>query len=240
MLTTDGTLLGGRVRYSQPADGYRTGIEPVLLAASVPARPGQRILEGGVGAGAGLLCLACRVPGVLGVGIEIDPAMAALARTNIEANGRSELTVETADLGAWQASQTFDHAFSNPPWHEVTSTPSPLARRRLATHEGGLTLEAWISALQRPLAPGGTLTLLVPAGHVGRALAGLHGSGFGRVVLVPLWPKAGRDAKLLLVQGCKGRRDPDRITAGLMLHDDDGRFSPGAQALLQDAAGLPI
>lgn len=240
MLTTDGSLLGGRVRYSQPTDGYRTGIEPVLLAASVPARPGQRILEGGVGAGAGLLCLACRMPGILGVGVEIDPAMAALARLNIEANGQPGLTVETADLAAWQPSQTFDHAFSNPPWHDAAATPSPLARRRLATHEAGLTLEAWIGTLHRPLVLGGTLTLMVPAGHAGRVLAGLQGAGFGRVVLMPLWPKSGRDAKLLLVQGCKGRRDPDRITAGLVLHDDDGRFSPEAQALLQDAAPLPI
>lgn len=240
MLTTDGSLLGGRVRYSQPAEGYRTGIEPVLLAASVPARPGQRILEGGAGAGAGLLCLACRVPGVFGIGIEIDPAMAALARLNIEANGHSGLTVETADLATWQASQTFDHAFSNPPWHNAAATPSPLARRRMATHEGDLPLEAWIGALQRPLAAGGTLTLLVPAGHAGRVLTSLHETGFGRVVLIPLWPKPGRDAKLLLVQGCKGRRDPDRITAGLVLHGYDGGFSPAAEALLRDAAPLPI
>ena len=65
MLTSDGCLLDGRVRYAQPAsgsDGYRTGIEPVLLAASIPAQAGQRVLEAGVGAGAGLICLAARVP----------------------------------------------------------------------------------------------------------------------------------------------------------------------------------
>ena len=35
---TDGTLLGGKVIYRQKSSGYRTGIEPVLLAAFVPAR----------------------------------------------------------------------------------------------------------------------------------------------------------------------------------------------------------
>ena len=60
MDTTEGTLLGGRVRYAQPARGYRTGIEPVLLAAAVPAVPGQAVLEAGTGAGAALLCLAAR------------------------------------------------------------------------------------------------------------------------------------------------------------------------------------
>ena len=61
---TDGHLLGGRVSYAQPREGFRSGIEPVLLAAAIPARPGEHVLEGGSGAGAALLCLAARVPGL--------------------------------------------------------------------------------------------------------------------------------------------------------------------------------
>ena len=75
---TRGNLLGGRVSYAQPARGFRSGIEPVLLAAAIPARPGERILEGGSGAGAALLCLAARVGQVQGVGIEQDPALASI------------------------------------------------------------------------------------------------------------------------------------------------------------------
>ncbi|MFT8614000.1 MAG: SAM-dependent methyltransferase, partial [Gluconobacter oxydans] len=37
----EGFLLGGRVRYDQFAKGYRPGLEPVLMAASLPARPGE-------------------------------------------------------------------------------------------------------------------------------------------------------------------------------------------------------
>ena len=61
---TDDHLLGGRVRFSQPARGYRVAIDPVLLAAAVPARRrGARARRGGRhrrgqpvpgGAGAGL------------------------------------------------------------------------------------------------------------------------------------------------------------------------------------------
>ena len=46
------SLLGGRVPYVQPTHGHRSGIEPVLLAASIPARAGHMVLEGGAGAGA--------------------------------------------------------------------------------------------------------------------------------------------------------------------------------------------
>ena len=45
---TDDRLLGGRVRFSQPARGYRVAIDPVLLAAAVPARAGRaRARRGG-------------------------------------------------------------------------------------------------------------------------------------------------------------------------------------------------
>ncbi|MBL4768768.1 MAG: methyltransferase, partial [Rhodobacteraceae bacterium] len=45
----------------QPRKGYRAGIDPMLLAASVPAHAGQSVLELGCGAGAAILCLATRV-----------------------------------------------------------------------------------------------------------------------------------------------------------------------------------
>ena len=35
------------MRYVQPRRGFRSSLEPVLLAAAIPARSGQRVLEGG-------------------------------------------------------------------------------------------------------------------------------------------------------------------------------------------------
>jgi tRNA1(Val) A37 N6-methylase TrmN6 len=74
--TTTGGLLNGRVTYRQFAAGHRSGFEPVLLAASVPAKTGQCVLEAGTGAGAALLCLSARVPGITGYGLERDAATA--------------------------------------------------------------------------------------------------------------------------------------------------------------------
>ncbi|MBF0393554.1 MAG: methyltransferase, partial [Alphaproteobacteria bacterium] len=62
MTFTDDTLLDGRVRLRQPTHGYRAAIDPVFLAAAVPAGAGQRVLDAGCGAGAALLCLCARVP----------------------------------------------------------------------------------------------------------------------------------------------------------------------------------
>ena len=240
MLTTEGWLLDGRVRYAQPLDGYRTGIEPVLLAASVPARAGERVLEAGTGAGAGLLCLAARVPGILGLGIEVDSAMAELARQNVAANGIDGISIVVADIGAWRGDGAFEHAFSNPPWHDPADTLPPLPRRRLATHEGEAPLEGWVAAIRTALRPRGSLTMLLPARQAARAMAAFQAEGFGRLTLFPLWPRPGRDAKLALIRGHVARRGPDRIAPGLVLHDEDGRFSGPAQSLLRDGAALLI
>ena len=79
-------FLGGRVRLWQPLSGYRAGVDPVLLAASVPATAGQTVLELGCGAGAAILCLAARVPGLHLTGVELQPAYADLARRNAAEN----------------------------------------------------------------------------------------------------------------------------------------------------------
>ena len=42
---TEDHLLGGRIRLKQPAAGYRVAIDPVFLAAAIPAEPRR---DGGV------------------------------------------------------------------------------------------------------------------------------------------------------------------------------------------------
>lgn len=238
MDTTTGTLLSGRVSYVQPADGYRTGIEPVFLAAAIPARPGERVLEAGLGAGAGLLCLGARVPGVLAAGVELDPAMADLARANLAANGLSDWPVTTADIMDLQWPARFDHAYANPPWHDPAGTPSTNARRLLAKQAQTAGLEEWAAALARLLRPGGSLTLILPAAATSRGLAALNGAGCGSITLLPLWPKPLQAARLMIFQGLRDRRGPDRMLPGLILHQDDGGFTTAAEGVLRQGCGL--
>lgn len=238
METTEGTLLGGRVRYRQPFQGYRTGIEPVLLAASIPARPGQRVLEAGTGAGAGLLCLAARLPGLVGLGIERDPAMAALARHNLADNGQP-FGILDADVSAARGAGPVDHAFANPPWHDAAATRSPDSMRDAATHREAAGLSAWIEALGACLAPRGTITLVLPASLAGEATALLHAAGLKRLTLFPLWPRAGACAKIVLVQALAGP-GPSRITAGLVLHGGGPGYTAATEAVLRDGAGLSL
>jgi tRNA1(Val) A37 N6-methylase TrmN6 len=65
-------FLGGRLKIKQPLRGYRAGVDPVLLAASVNAYEGEDILDLGCGVGVASLCLSQRVSGLNIYGIEIQ------------------------------------------------------------------------------------------------------------------------------------------------------------------------
>jgi tRNA1(Val) A37 N6-methylase TrmN6 len=240
---TDDALLGGRVRLRQPEEGYRAAIDPVLLAAAVPARAGEQVLEPGIGAGAAALCLAARVAACRIVGIEQDPAMAHLARDNAALNGAAErISVIEGDVARPPAALvpgSFDHVMMNPPYLEPGGTPSPQPLKRRANVEAGAALADWIGLALSMLRAKGSLTLVHRADRIERLLAALAGKA-GALVVFPLWPKAGLPAKRVLVQARKGVASPSRLAAGLVLHGPDGRYTGTVEAILRDAAALEI
>jgi tRNA1(Val) A37 N6-methylase TrmN6 len=242
VLWSEDRLLDGRIRLKQPRHGYRAAIDPVLLAATTPALPGERVLDVGAGVGAASLCLAFRVPGTRITGMELQPDLAELAAANIRDNGLEDrVHILTGDLLSPPAGllpSSFDRVMSNPPFQKAgTHTPPPGASRALAHGEGAADLAAWIAFCTRMLKPRGTLTLIHRADRLDDLIALLHGQ-FGAVTLIPLWPKTGRPAKRVLVTARRGARSPAALSAGLILHEADGGFTPAAEAILRHGNAL--
>jgi tRNA1(Val) A37 N6-methylase TrmN6 len=240
VVITEGHLLGGRVLYRQPASGFRSGIEPVLLAASVPAQPGERVLEAGTGAGAALLCLTARTPGIRATGVEIDGPTADLAAANACANGLSGIEIIVGRIETVTLPYSFDHAIANPPYHSSDGTASPVAARDTAKRGSVALMAAWIGRLSGVLRDRGTLTLIVPAGMIPACVSAMAESHCPCTVIFPLWPKAGRSAKLVLLRGGKNVRSPMQLMSGLVLHHPDGSFTEAARAVLDGAGALTL
>lgn len=232
MVMTEGALLGGRVRYRQPATGFRTGLEPVLLAASVAARSGERVLEAGTGAGAALLCLLARVSGVQAVGVEIDEALASLAAANAEANGFAQIEIQAGRFESIALQGWFDHAMANPPYYIAGGSRSPVPGRDSAKHGSVVLVDAWIERLGAALRHRGSLSLTVPAGIVPVCLSAMARHHCPCTAIFPFWPKANRSAKLVLLRGVKLARSPMRLMPGLVLHQPDGSFTEAVKAVL--------
>jgi tRNA1(Val) A37 N6-methylase TrmN6 len=235
-------LLDGRISLKQPHHGYRAAIDPVLLAATTPALPGERVLDVGAGVGAASLCLAFRVPCLQVTGLELQPDLAELAAVNIRDNGLDDrVHILTGDLLSPPGDlspASFDRVMSNPPFQKAgTHTPPPGASRALAHGEGSADLAAWIAFCTRMLKPRGTLTLIHRADRLDDLIALLHGR-FGAVTLIPLWPRIGQPAKRVLVTARRGARSPAALSAGLTLHEASGGFTPAAEGILRHGNAL--
>ncbi|WP_417249732.1 tRNA1(Val) (adenine(37)-N6)-methyltransferase [Celeribacter sp.] len=212
-------FLGGRVQLFQPAQGYRAGVDPVLLAAACPAQEGQSILELGCGTGAASLCLAARVPDLTITGVELQPEYAAFARRNVTANGAAMEVVE-ADLRALpQALRevSFDHVIANPPYYRRTrSTGSRDAGRDVALG-GDTPLSDWVDVAARRAAPKGYVTFIQAADRLADLLRAFD-DRLGSIRILPIQPREGRAAQLVIVQARKGGRADLVMEAPLVMH----------------------
>lgn len=236
MSFTDDRLLDGRVHIRQPAEGYRVAVDPVLLAAAVPARPGQRVLDAGCGTGAAMFCLAARVPGLEITGLELQPRLADYARAGIALNGLGpSAQVMTGDI-ADVARETYDVVMTNPPFADG-GTPPPNASLALAHMEGELDLADWLGHCLSALKPKGRLLIVHRAGRLSDILAVLHARA-GDIRIRPVHPKAGLPARRVIIDAGKGRRSPDTLMPGFVLHREDGSFTPAADAVLRGAEAL--
>lgn len=239
-------FLGGLVRLWQPKAGYRAGVDPVFLAASVPAERGQSVLELGCGAGAAVLCLAARVPGLQLSGVELQPEYAGLARRNALENN-VELEVFQANLTALPPDlrqQQFDHVIANPPYYRRDAhSPSPDKGRSIALGEQ-TALSDWIDVASKRLSPRGYLHMIQKADRLPDMLSACE-SRLGSVEMLPLSARAGREAELVILRARKGGRAAFRLHAPLILHvgdrhEKDGEsYTPEVSAVLRDGAALP-
>ena len=242
-LTRDG-LMDRRVVIDQPRGGYRAGSDAILLAAAVPARPEQRVLDAGAGVGAVSLCLAARAARVQVRGVELQAGLVDLAASNIAANNLGDRVVilqgdirrPPVEIGR----EVFDHAVCNPPFYAAgRASPSPDAGKAMAHGEGETDLQDWLAFCLRRTLTGGTVSIIHRAERLDAILLGL-GRGGGDLVVFPLWPKPGRPAKRIIVQAKVGGKGPTVLHPGLCLHHKDGRDTDAARAILRGVEPLDL
>ena len=240
-------FLGGRLKLFQPRQGYRSGMDAVLLAASVPARSGDRILELGCGAGAAISCLGRRVSGTQLSGLELQPNYAKLAMRNAKFNNLSlEITIGNLTQMPENLKQMqFDHVMVNPPYFlRDQSTEAPDHGRETAMGEA-TPLSDWVAQAAKRTKPKGTVTFIQRADRLPDLLS--HMSEYlGSLTLLPLIPRAGKPARLVILQGRKNGRAAFKLLDSWVLHDgsqhdgDRENHTKATTCILRDGQALPL
>lgn len=242
---TISAFLGGRLQLAQPPKGHRAGTDAALLAACASPIAGDTVCDLGAGVGSAGLAVALRFPGCRVHLVEIDPAIAALARANVEANGlavrvdvlEADVTERLAEGGSLEPACA-DHIIMNPPFHLAgTVRPPPDAYRSGAHIHGEEGDEAWIRCAHGLLRPKGMLALIHRADALPRLLAALD-RRFGDIRVKPVLPRANEPATRILIRAQRESRAPFILLPPLVLHQADGSFTPEAEALHRGEGGV--
>ena len=203
------------MRLRQPKSGHRAGHDAMLLAAATPARSGDRVVDFGAGVGAAGLAVARRVAGIDLVLVEIDAALADLARGNAAANAHCRRNHRArcdgpaaAFAAAGLSPDSVDVVLMNPPFNDpARHRASPDKAREIAhvatdSDAGELDSRgAAHSEIRRRADPD------LARRWTGRGAGGAR-SRFGSLAILPVHGDAKAPAIRVLVRAIKGGKAP--------------------------------
>lgn len=216
---TEDEFLGGKLLIKQPRNGYRAGVDPVLLAASVNAKPMQSVLELGCGVGVASLCLGRRVPDLQLTGIEIQSDLAQLTQENATHN---QLTMDVvigdlAVLPQGLKSSQFDHVIANPPYFDrLKTTPAPDPSRERSMGEQ-TPLKSWASVAAKRVKPKGYVHFIFRSERLPELLNALP-KELGSLRILPFSARVGRASELLILRARKSGRAGFCLEAPIVMH----------------------
>lgn len=238
-MTTCDDFLGGLVKLTQHKNGLRATSDSVLVAAFVPAKTGDSVLDVGTGNGVVALCLNARVGGLKMTGIDCQEHLLALAKKNAEINN-ADLTLVSADISKKPSpihGLQYHHVVTNPPFYD-----EPNARRNptvAKAYQEGMPLSVWLDFCLRHIRAKGTLTLIHRPEQLSEILSVLSGR-IGAIDIIPIVSKEGQPAKRIIVRGRMNSKRALKLYSPIVMHTQDDKRTEIADDILRNGKAPKI
>lgn len=236
--TSIDAFYNGRFHLVQPRrNGYRSGLDALLLAGAVGENATGNLLDIGAGAGAVGFAAAVRAPGLHVTLVETQPSMAACARAGLKHHGNTGfanrvavleadiLSLKPAALHAERGVRLADFIVTNPPFYLPGQRPSPdPVRARALSAPSEDFLARWMSASLALLKDGGRFAAVLPPAALPVCLSVLSGR-IGGPAITPIHGHPGESATRLILTGRKGYRDSLSVLPPQYLFEAGGQTS---------------
>lgn len=240
MTFTDDTLFDGRLICSQHRYGYRFSVDAVLVAHFCRPQEKDRVLDIGCGCGVISLILCHRYPDVHVTGLELQPALAKLARTNSLANHfQDRFTVVEGDLRKareFMQPESFDLVVSNPPYRRSGS--GRINREdecAIARHELTADLPSIVSTASFCVKNRGTMVCIYPAERLATLVAAMLEQRLVPKRMQPVYSYPEDDrARLVMVEAVKNGGEGLHLLPPFYIYQyADGPYTPEMAKLYQ-------
>lgn len=210
----------GTLKVFQPRQGYRFGIDAMLLAQFLEIKKNERVLEVGAGTGIISFLVLIRFPQAKLFLLEIDPLYTEALKRGIQANQFEERTYALRGDITYPPfkANSFDVLFANPPYFRAGSgRTSPYFLENLARRET-FTLKSFLKSCAKLLKNRGRFYAIFTASRLAEFLDLLREVKLEPKVLRLVHSYPGDEARLFLVKALKGVRQDLRILAPLYIY----------------------
>ena len=222
----------------QPQKGnHRSGLDAVLLAATIAEKATGRLADLGSGCGVAGMAVAQRCSNIQADLFEINPRCVEYTRQSIElpqnTHLKERLNVVQADVTLTGDERqtvglepnTYDHIISNPPYNDASHQVTPMEEKAQAHVLHADMLLKWVKTAAYIARHKAKLTLIMRPENLPELLTALEGR-FGSIKIKPVQAVAIGPAFLMLVRAVKGGKAPLQMLAPIAIRDNPPKDSP--------------
>ena len=218
------------LRVFQKKNGFRFGMDAVLLADFARINPHDYVGDFGTGTGILPLLLWGRKKGARFTAVEILPDMAEMAGRSMLLNGLSDhvqvICGDVAEASRWIAPHSLDAIVCNPPYGLPGRTlTNPQEQRRIARHQNLHTLDAFLKSAWEALRGKGIISLIYPAPQMLELMNALKKHGLEPKRFRLVYPYSSKPANLVLIEAMRDAKPTLHPMPPLILYEENGRLT---------------
>lgn len=237
--STRDTFFNGEIVLQQHPSGYRFSVDAVLLTHLALEQSGTAVVDLGTGCGVIPIMLAYRCPMRHIVGVELQPELCELARSNVVANnaaGRVRILEKDMNrLALTDVDGPVDLVVSNPPYRKLGSGRiNADSQRAVARHEVKVDLETLLKTARRLLKKSGRFCIIYPSIRLVDLVAAMRAKGLEPKWITLIHSRAASPARLVAVTGVKGGRPGVETGPPLHLYQPDGTYTETMTAMFSE------
>ena len=219
-----------RIKLSQPENGYRFSIDPVILADSVETADNKTIIDIGCGSGIIPLILSSKSSDLKIIGIEIQKELYLHAKKNILKNNLENIiTIINSDVRRLKSDDIngkADIIVSNPPYGiKGSGRLNPDSQKAIARHEISLDIHTVFKCSRKLLNKKGRLYLIFPASRISDLFAAMEKYAFTPDFIRFVHIKKTSGARRIILCAARNSRKPCTVLPPFYIYGDDNQFS---------------
>lgn len=212
----------------QSLNGFRFGMDAVILSDFARVRPREHVIDMGTGTGILPILMSAQREDAFFSAFEVQPQMADMAARSVQLNGLEErIRIYAEDMrnAARMLGYGCAHlVVSNPPYGKQGSTLKNSAGTvTIARHEEDINIDQWVAACAAVLRNMGRLCMVFPAQRLLELTDAFRSHRIEPKRIRMVYAKADRAPYLVLLEGMKNAKPGLLWMPPLVVYEADGR-----------------